>query len=164
MPRYMIESMVQPSLYPRGNALTDSMPFTDRDGVSWLVYIDGIPSEPTLGRLWRKTTMPGRRLRFDSTVESRISIDVPAGSPYLPAAQLQHLLEHAQPQGATRRRLPRGPDRRQATRASSADLQRRREADRRPLRYRLEEFLSAVVSVTRRVVDVILSGWRWARH
>jgi len=83
-------------LYPRGNALTDTMPFTDRDEVRWLVYIEGIPPDP-LARRWGQTVLPGRRVRFDSATESRTSIQVPAGSPYLTERRLQSLLDQAQP-------------------------------------------------------------------
>ena len=68
------------SLYPRGNVLTEPMPFTARDGSPWLAYIEGIaeprahsPEEPAL---------PGRRLRFDSLTESRGTPVLPPGSPF----------------------------------------------------------------------------------
>ncbi len=83
-------------LYPRGNALTDTMPFTDRDEVHWLVYIEGVPPDPP-SRRWGQTVLPGRRLRFDSAMESRITIPVPAGSPYLTDHRLQSLLDQAEP-------------------------------------------------------------------
>ena len=88
--------MKQQSLYPRGNALTETMPFTDPDGVRWLVYIEGLPPDPQRRR-WGQTVLPGRRLRFDSVTESRMSIHVPAGSPYLREERLQGLLDQTHP-------------------------------------------------------------------
>jgi hypothetical protein len=81
--------------YPRGNPLTESMPFTDGDGVSWLAYIEGAPPVPA--RLWSQTVLPGRRLRFDSATESRVTARLPAGSPFLTDARLQALLDEAEP-------------------------------------------------------------------
>jgi hypothetical protein len=82
------------SLYPRGNVLTEPMPFTARDGSPWLAYIEGIaeprthsPEEPML---------PGRRLRFDSLTESRATLQLPPGSPFLSEVQLHDLLDRAQ--------------------------------------------------------------------
>jgi hypothetical protein len=72
------------------------MPFTDRDVVHWLVYIEGVPPDPR-PRRWDRAVLPGRRLRFDSATESRITLQVPAGSPYLAERQLQLLLDQAQP-------------------------------------------------------------------
>lgn len=71
------------------------MPFTARDGGHWMVYIEGIP-EPR-GRLWPRATIPGRYLRFDSAAESRVTTEVPAGSPFLAVARLQDLLDRAHP-------------------------------------------------------------------
>lgn len=88
--------MKQQSFYPRGNALTETMPFTDPDGVRWLVYIEGVPPDPQRRR-WGQTVLPGRRLRFDSATESRTSIHVPAGSPYLTEDRLQGLLNQTHP-------------------------------------------------------------------
>jgi hypothetical protein len=83
-------------LYPRGNPLTESMPFTARDGTCWLAYIEGIPLDPALR--WRhQAVLPGRCLRFDSATESRVSTQLPAGSPFLTDARLQDLLDAAQP-------------------------------------------------------------------
>jgi hypothetical protein len=82
-------------LYPRGNPLTESMPFTARDGGHWLVYIEGIP-EPR-GRLWPRATIPGRHLRFDSATESRVTTELPAGSPFLADTRLQALLDRTHP-------------------------------------------------------------------
>jgi hypothetical protein len=83
-----------PSLFPRGNALTESMAFADREGVAWLAYIEGIapPDHHAVnGRL------PGRRLRFDSEDESRATTEVPAGAPFLSDERLQALLDRTQP-------------------------------------------------------------------
>ena len=88
--------MKQQSFYPRGNALTETMPFTDPDGVRWLVYIEGVPPDPQRRR-WGQAVLPGRRLRFDSATESRTSIHVPAGSPYLTEGRLQGLLDETDP-------------------------------------------------------------------
>ena len=81
--------------YPRGNPLTESMPFTDRDGVRWLAYIEGVPSAAR----WQRSHagLPGRLLRFDSVSESRGTARVPAGSPFLEDARLQSLLDEAAP-------------------------------------------------------------------
>jgi hypothetical protein len=81
--------------YPRGTPLTESMPFTDRDGARWLVYIEGVP-EPR-GHLWPRATIPGRHLRFDSAAQSRVTTELPAGSPFLSDARLQDLLDRAHP-------------------------------------------------------------------
>lgn len=82
--------------YPRGNPLTESMPFIDGDGVCWLAYIEGVPPAPR-SRLGSQTVLPGRRLRFDSVTESRVTARVPAGSPFLADARLQSLLDEARP-------------------------------------------------------------------
>ncbi len=90
---------VKPSatpLYERGNPLTQSMRFTDRDGAVWLAYVEGAEPAPT-GRLRKSTVLPGRRLRFDSATESRFAARVPAGSPWLAEARLQSLLDEARP-------------------------------------------------------------------
>ena len=83
-------------LHPRGNPLTESMPFTDADGVCWLAYIEGVPAG-RLPRLRGRVTLPGRRLRFDSAPESRTTTPVPAGSPFLSEARVRRLLDAAQP-------------------------------------------------------------------
>jgi hypothetical protein len=84
-----------PSLFPRGNSLTESMPFADREGVTWLAYIEGVAPpdhhHAVNGRL------PGRRLRFDSEDESRATTELPAGAPFLSDERLQALLDRAQP-------------------------------------------------------------------
>ncbi len=83
-------------LYERGNPLTQSMNFTDRDGKVWLAYVEGAEPAPT-HRLRRPTTLPVRRLRFDSATESRFATSVPAGSPWLAEPRLQALLDQARP-------------------------------------------------------------------
>ena len=82
------------SLYPRGNVLTEPMPFTARDGSPWLAYIEGI-AEPR-ARSPEEPTLPGRRLRFDSLTESRATPVLPPGSPFLSDVQLHELLDRAQ--------------------------------------------------------------------
>jgi hypothetical protein len=81
--------------YPRGNPLTESMPFPDRDGVRWLAYIEGVPSATR----WQRSHagLPGRRLRFDSPIESRATAHLPAGSP-----EDASLLDHPVIEWATR--------------------------------------------------------------
>src|SRR5215207_3332866 len=71
------------------------MPFSASDGVRWLAYIDGVPSDPPPWS-WRRVVLPGRRLRFDSANESRGTSHLPAGSPFLSDARLQSLFEEAQ--------------------------------------------------------------------
>jgi hypothetical protein len=83
------------AFYPRGNALTESMPFTDRGGARWLAYIEGLPPAP-IPLLWKQAVLPGRRLRFDSEAVSRVTAHVPAGSPFLADARLQSLLDEAE--------------------------------------------------------------------
>ncbi|HEU4587150.1 MAG TPA: hypothetical protein VFS11_00775 [Gemmatimonadales bacterium] len=86
----------QNRLYPRGNPLTESMPFTTYDGVHWLAYVEGLPADPP--PRWRhRAIIPGRRLRFDSAFDSRVSPVLPAGSPFLPEAVLRELLAAAEP-------------------------------------------------------------------
>jgi hypothetical protein len=83
-------------LYPRGNPLTESMPFTAYDGEYWLAYVEGMPADPP--PRWRhRAIIPGRRLRFDSAFDSRVSPVLPAGSPFLPEAVLRELLDAAEP-------------------------------------------------------------------
>ena len=81
--------------YPRGNPLTLSMEFTDRDGAVWLAYVEGAPAAPRRGR-GRAAVLPERHLRFDSVTESLFTSLVPAGSPFLAEARLQSLLDKAQ--------------------------------------------------------------------
>jgi len=83
-------------LYPRGNPLTLAMEFTDRAGTAWLAYVEGAEKVPTR-RLRKPTTLPGRRLRFDSATESRFTTRVPAGCPWLPESRLRTLLDEAGP-------------------------------------------------------------------
>ena len=82
--------------YPRGNPLTESIEFSDRDGAVWLVYIEGA-SRPPGWQLKSATALPDRHLRFDSASESRFTSHLPAGSPFLAEARLQLLLDEAQP-------------------------------------------------------------------
>jgi hypothetical protein len=64
------------------------------DGVAWSAYIEGVP--PVRARRWLPQTMlPGRRLRFDSERESRVTATIPAGSPFLPERRLLVLLADA---------------------------------------------------------------------
>jgi hypothetical protein len=78
-------------LVPWGNPLTEVMELTARDGVRWVAYIDGLPPAHP-GRFLKQTVLPGRRLRFDSTTESRVSPELPAGSPFLTECRLLGLL------------------------------------------------------------------------
>jgi hypothetical protein len=72
------------------------MPFTALDGENWLAYVEGMPADPP--PRWRhRAVIPGRRLRFDSAFDSRVSSVLPAGSPFLPEALLRELLEAAEP-------------------------------------------------------------------
>jgi hypothetical protein len=82
--------------YSRGNALTPTVNFVDRDHTSWLVYIEPGPAEPAL---WPNAALiPGRRLRFDSVEQSvTVTGSIPAGAPYLGDARLQALLDEAEP-------------------------------------------------------------------
>jgi hypothetical protein len=92
-----VASTVPPApSYPRGNPLTESMEFTDRDRAVWLVYIEGAPRPPGW-YLESGTALPDRHLRFDSASESRFTSHLPAGSPFLAEARLQSLLDEAQP-------------------------------------------------------------------
>ena len=83
--------MLDDPILPRGNALTEVMELTARDGGHWVAYIEGFPSARTR-RLFPQTVLPGRRLRFDSAAESRVSGEVPAGSPFLSERRLLALL------------------------------------------------------------------------
>jgi hypothetical protein len=83
--------MASDSLIPRGNPLTEVMPVTTAQGCRWIAYIDGYdPVRPR--HLIRQTVLPGRRLRFDSATDSRISLARPAGSPFLEERKLIALL------------------------------------------------------------------------
>jgi hypothetical protein len=94
--RRVVSTASRTPSYPRGNPLTESMEFTDRDGAVWLAYIEGAQSAPRRQR-GSATALPGRHLRFDSATESRFTSLVPAGSPFLGEARLQSLLAEAQP-------------------------------------------------------------------
>jgi hypothetical protein len=83
--------------YPRGNPLTESMEFRDRDGAVWLVYIEGAGLTPRRAST-NATALPERHLRFDSATESRFTSLLPAGAPFLAEARLQSLLDEAQPE------------------------------------------------------------------
>jgi hypothetical protein len=169
----------QQSFYPRGNPLTETMPFTDPDGVRWLVYIEGVPPDPQRRR-WGQAVLPGRRLRFDSATESRTSIHVPAGSPYLTEERLQGLLDQAHPvplagpqsrAAAMLARLP--PTSESGARgeqpvgaASEAWRWRWRWAlERAPrLLARFKQFVAAVLSAMQVLESAIRSGPRRARR
>lgn len=87
----MVQAMSPDLPIPRGNPLTEGMNLTTRDGVRWTAYIDGYsPRRPR--RLLAQTVLPGRRLRFDSASESRLSPELPAGSPFLNERRLLALL------------------------------------------------------------------------
>jgi hypothetical protein len=105
--------------------LTDSSELTDRDGGRWLVYIEGVP-RPAARFRTVPSGFPGRRLRFDSTAESRVVTPVPAGSPFLTDERLQRLLDRSEPVNAVRIVIPAsaGPARRlvNAIRRSVASL------------------------------------------
>ena len=105
--RKVVSTVPRTPSYPRGNPLTESMEFTDRDGVVWLAYIEGAPRTPSEQR-GRAAVLPGRHLRFDSAIDSRFTSHLPAGSPFLAEARLQSLLDEAEPD------LPLGRDHRLA--------------------------------------------------
>lgn len=88
--------MSDDSLIPRGNPLTEVMELTARDGVRWVAYIDGLPPARQR-RLLQRTVLPGRRLRFDSATASRVSPELPAGSPFLTERRLLGLLAASRP-------------------------------------------------------------------
>ena len=174
--------MKQQPFYPRGNALTETMPFTDPDGVRWLVYIEGVPPDPQRRR-WGQAVLPGRRLRFDSATESRTSTHVPAGSPYLTEERLQGLLDQTHPvllagpqsrAAATRARLPptseSGAREQPVGAASEASRWRWRWASERAPRLldRLKQFVSAAVGAMRLLESTIRSrpapGSAMSRH
>lgn len=93
-----VEAMAHPPsarLCPRGVPLTDSMAFAADNKVRWLAYVEGYPRTPPR-RLLRQTLLPGRRLRFDSAVESRVIEPLPAGSPFPSDTRLRDLLGRAQ--------------------------------------------------------------------
>jgi hypothetical protein len=88
--------MLKTRFYPRGNALTEPVPFTDPEGAEWLVYIEGLPLHRPKSAWRSQTRLPERRLRFDSPQGSRVTGPVPAGAPYLRPEQLRWLFERAQ--------------------------------------------------------------------
>ena len=169
----------QQSFYPRGNALTETMSFTDPDGVRWLVYIEGVPPDPQRRR-WGQAALPGRRLRFDSVTESRMSIHVPAGSTYLTEERLQGLLDQthpvpvAGPQSRAAATLAPPPPtsgsgargERPVGAASEASRWRWRWASERAPRLldRLQQFVSAVLGAMQVLESAIRSGPRRARR
>ena len=59
-------------LYERGNPLTQSMTFTDRDGAVWLAYVEGAEPAPT-GRLRKPTVLPGRHEVVDRRVSDAVA-------------------------------------------------------------------------------------------
>lgn len=148
------------------------MPFTDGGGVGWLAYIEGVPTDRR-PRLQGRTTLPGRRLRFDSATESRMTTQVPAGSPFLSDARLQSLLDDAQP-------VPPPPPRRRSSDArgrrhpvvawvsearelgavlADQSRARRRAADPRyALPYRLRQLVSTAFDRLLKRVEAVLSG------
>ena len=136
------------------------MPFTDGDGVCWLAYIKGVPADRP-PRPQGRAILLGRRLRFDAATESRVRIYLPVGSPFLPDADLQGLLDEAQPVQPPARAWPSGdlPVRQhpvlewatrggKLARAVLAYCSRRwhQGADRRQtLRRRVRQFVSGVI-------------------
>jgi hypothetical protein len=144
--------MSHDSLIPRGNPLTDVMELTARDGIGWVAYIDGLP--PTRPRRFLKqTVLPERRLRFDSAIESRVSPERPAGSPFLTERRLLDLL------GASRLLPEVG-----APPPSHALLRRRRWqasiARGRALRARGIRAVADAAHATRLALDALLNGHR----
>jgi hypothetical protein len=176
-PRVVATRSPVPS-YPRGNPLTQSMEFTDRDGAVWLAYIEGAGPPPRPEQAIG-SVLPERHLRFDSATESRFTTLVPAGSPFLAEARLQSLLDGAQPEpqpasstGAPARDLPSpGHGVEELTRAvgpareAIADWFQRWEQSasrRQALRRRVVERLSGAASTMHGLVEVLL-GHRSAR-
>jgi hypothetical protein len=95
-PRGDDPTMPPPFSHPRGNPLTQSMEFTDRDGAAWLTYIEGCAQSCPERQPTSAAVLPPRHLRFDSATESRYTASLPAGSPFLSEARLQSLLDAAQ--------------------------------------------------------------------
>ncbi len=94
--RRVVRTVSLARFYPRGDPLTQSMEFRDRDGAAWLAYVEGAPGAPRRKR-GRTTVLPERHLRFDSATQSLFTPLVPAGSPFLAEGRLQSLLEISQP-------------------------------------------------------------------
>ena len=90
-----VPTMPPPFSHPRGNPLTQSMEFTDRDGAAWLTYIEGCAQSCPERQPTSAAVLPARHLRFDSATESRFTASLPAGSPFLSEARLQSLLDAA---------------------------------------------------------------------
>jgi hypothetical protein len=161
--------------YPRGNPLTESMEFSDRDRTVWLAYIESAGPAPAR-EATGVTVLPERHLRFDSATESRYTSRVPAGSPFLAVARLQVLLDEAQPEI----RLPSpGPSAlrprsraiawstraMESSREAIADWSRqlRETAGRRgALRRQLSDLVAGAVHTMHELVEVLL-GHRPAR-
>jgi hypothetical protein len=148
------------------------MPFTDGGGVAWLAYIEGVPTDRP-PRLQGRTTLPGRRLRFDSATESRMTTQVPAGSPFLSDARLQSLLDDAQPvpPPPSRRRSSDARGRRHpvvawvsearelgAVLADQSRARRRATDPRYALPYRLRQLVSTAFDRLLKRVEAVLSG------
>lgn len=163
--------MPQTALVPRGIPLTESMPFTGRDGARWLAYVEGAPPEHPWG-MWYRTMLPRRRLRFDSATESRVAEVVPPGSPFLSEPRLQLLLESARPlpppPPPTRSRykpwrrsllvrwFSRAADVGDAVRAESAHHWRIGARRRAAVRYRMRRKLAGAVETVSSAVDTAL--------
>ena len=180
--RRAISRMPPTPLYPRGNPLTQSMEFTDRDGAVWLAYIEGAgPAPRQQERII--TVLPSRRLRFDCATESRFTPLIPAGSPFLAETRLQSLLDQAAPDlpvaSTIVSRAP-GKQRRIAwsTRAVTsgretiADWARRWRqgaTQREEMRRKARELRSEAATTVRGIVDELLDhrparSWTGRRH
>jgi hypothetical protein len=171
--RSVVSTVPPAPSYPRGNPLTESMEFTDRDRAVWLVYIEGAPRPPGW-YLESGTALPERHLRFDSASESRFTSHLPAGSPFLAEARLQSLLDEAQPDlpsaltiGSPARALssPGYPRSVESGREGIADRSRRwhETASRsEALRPHVLELLSGAANTMHGMVEVLL-GHRRAR-
>ena len=107
--RKVVPTVSLARFYPRGDPLTQSMEFKDREGGVWLAYVESAPGAPIPRRRRRRASvLPERHLRFDSATESLFTSLVPAGSPFLPEARLQFLLDeaHSDPPWALTDRSP----------------------------------------------------------
>jgi hypothetical protein len=177
--RRVVSTVSLAPFYPRGNPLTQSMEFTDRDGAVWLAYIEGTgrPPEEQPGSA---TVLPDRHLRFDSATDSRFTSLLPAGSPFLAEARLQSLLDESQPDPPSAltmgspARTPSSPRDRaiyastravESGREAIADWSRRwqRTASRmEALRHYVLELLSGAANTMHGMVEILL-GHRPAR-